>query len=191
MKYKTGDKFMAEVTKVHYESKYPYELMIGKTNIGRCSENEVDEMPQFINGLDKYAYNRGLEDAWKYMRKIWEMGEDDYEKLFITDDKVREHEWWNFGTVLEKCTPQEAIKKYKQWEEEKSEIQLGDEVINTNPSSGHCNCKGIVIQHGEHAKSSRVIWEDGKINKMKRNHIKKTGNNYAEDIKVLLNKIGG
>lgn len=62
-------------------------------------------------------YQKGLKDAWDAARTLWN-----------TPNRKEIFGHTTFNTVLTTLTAQEAIEKIRQYEQEKEEIQVGDEV---------------------------------------------------------------
>lgn len=66
------------------------------------------------------AFDRGCNEAWELVRKIFDMETNDIEDIFIKEDA------WNLGTVLNNYTYKEAAAKVAEWEKAKEEIKAGD-----------------------------------------------------------------
>ena len=95
------------------------------------------------------AFDRGCNEAWELVRKIFDMETNDIEDIFIKEDA------WNLGTVLNNYTYQEAAAKVAEWEKIK-EIKVGD--ILEDRDEGNkvivTSLKGRVIC---------LLWDDGRI----------------------------
>ena len=81
------------------------------------------------------AFDRGCNEAWELVRKIFDMETNDIEDIFIKEDA------WNLGTVLNNYTYQEAAAKVAEWGKAKEEIKVGDVV-------SHEEKYGVVISEG-------------------------------------------
>ena len=90
------------------------------------------------------AYKKGLSDAWEAAKKIANMPYNEEEKVFGSGG-------WTF---IDKHTATEAIEKIRQYEQEKEEIQVGDEV---NAPFG----KAIVVNIDSVAKKIWLVYADG------------------------------
>ena len=89
--------------------------------------------------LEKQAYQRGLADAWDAARTLWN-----------TPNRKEIFGHTTFNTVLTTLTAQEAIEKIQAYEQEKEEqIQVGDEVKNTQTDARFIVTHMWVNNHGE------------------------------------------
>ena len=91
---------------------------------------------------DEY-YQRGLADAWDAARTLWN-----------TPNRKEIFGHTTFNTVLTTLTAQEAIEKIRQYEQEKEEIKVGDEV---NAPFG----KAIVVNIDSVAEKIWLVYADG------------------------------
>ena len=89
------------------------------------------------------GYQRGLNDAWDSARTLWN-----------TPNRKEIFGHTTFSTVLTTLTAQETIEKIRQYEQEKEEIQVGDEV---NAPFG----KAIVVNIDSVAEKIRLVYADG------------------------------
>ena len=69
----------------------------------------------------KEAYQHGLSDAWETARTLWN-----------TPNRKEIFGHTTFNIILTTLTAQEAIEKIRQYEQEKEEIKVGDEVKSGN-----------------------------------------------------------
>ena len=91
-------------------------------------DRQVEEQEEQFDEEDsakaiEEAYQKGLDDAWKYVQKIWNMIAPTREKVFVTE---------TFGDILDSYSASEAIAKVKEYEEKfkaDDEIKVGDEVM--------------------------------------------------------------
>ena len=114
------------------------------------------------------AYQQGLSDAWKAARKISSMDS-------LTRDEV-------FGLVItsnifDENTASEAIEKIRQYEQEKEEIKVGDEVISED------DIKATVIDMDDYL--LHVLDENGVIQGWPREDVAKTDRHFPEIAAVL------
>lgn len=95
-------------------------------------KKEIDNAIKKLNELDtkitlystlheksENAYDRGLNDAWKLIIKIFEMSPQMRKEIFGKDF---------CRTLLYSHTPQELLEKLKTYEEEQKKIKVGDVV---------------------------------------------------------------
>lgn len=157
------------------DSKEMQALVDAAYNVGYTQglENGKKERPSLI-----YAkYEQGLNDAWKYARKLCETDTNNKDGYCLATTLFHDL----IGEVLHKYTAAEAITKIKEYEEKcKNEIQIGDEVI-TNV----CKRKGIVIQIAtiisDNIKYEYTIWTGATIYYAnEHNTIQKTGRHFKE-----------
>ena len=123
----------------------------------------------------------GQNEAWKLVRKIFDMETNDIEDIFITEDA------WNLGTVLNNYTYQEAAAKVAEWEKAKDEIKVGDVYMSRVGNY-------FVIYDIDHEKGiAKILWSDLSNSARELEDIKeyyiKTGRHI--DIDSFLKQIGG
>lgn len=128
------------------------------------------------------AYNKGVNDAWGFVKKIHEMGYRNVIEVFPDINGLIGCEIVN---IVEKYTPQEALAKLESYEKKKAEIKVGDiyEVMG-------CFC--VIAQVDEFNEEYNVIWESGITDRIPFEApigFKKTGKNI--DIQSVLEQIGG
>lgn len=109
------------------------EMIVAVNNIETQAEKAQEE-----------AYQRGLSDAWEAARFIADMPYGEEEKAFGSGG-------WAF---IVKHTASEAIEKIRQYEQDKEEIQVGDEV---NAPFG----KAIVVNIDSVAEKIWLLYADG------------------------------
>ena len=120
----------------------------------------------------KLGYESGLNNAWDAARKIESLSAREFDKAFTGYDDCFK--------VFENYTPQEAIEKIKQYEQEQ-QIQVGDEVVFYNGEK----CVVTVVEDGQ---TAEVMDKDGFSMMMDdglRNSMKKTGRHFPEIAEVL------
>jgi len=126
------------------------------------------------------GYKRGLADAWDAARKIYGsatkhgLPTEVITKIFRDDGK----ENFNYWDIVEDFSPVEAIEKIRQYEQEKEEIQLWDEVINGR------NFKGTVTGIEDNGILT-IFCQDGTWIKSHVKSWKKTGRHFHEIAEVL------
>ena len=160
----------------------------GKPNLTWLSP-EVDLTPYTEPDMEqvrKEAYEEGLSDAWEAARKIYlpedhgGLGYDMLMKIFNTDNK---------GWLFKNLSASEAIEKIRRYEqEEKEQIQVGDEVIRHYKNE---------FMEGDDAPSIFLSEEDGHfrclafngrsimIAEYPKNQYRKTGRHFHEIAAVL------
>ena len=118
----------------------------------------------YIDGL-----KRGQNDAWNFARSLLNYTNKDWEDVMNL-------------LLINSCSYQEAKNKYKEWQKEKNEIQIGDEVKNKGLED-----KGIVTYI--EATRCDVLWSDGSVNEdFLMSDLYKTGRHFDE-IQNLLKTI--
>ena len=105
------------------------------------------------------AYQKGLSDAWEAARKIQDTGGN--------------LNWWIHNT-----SAFEAIEKIRQYEREKEEIKVGDEVIAT---SG----KAVIVSINDNKDRARYIYPDSTLGFDNICNLSKTGRHFPEVSEVL------
>lgn len=104
MKIKNGDKFPT----TEFKAVKPY------------TEPNLEQVKRDYDAW----YEKGLADAWEAAKKvayywIWSGQTSEAEEIFGTDDVI---------AIFKSYSASEAIEKIRQYEQEKEEIQVGDEV---------------------------------------------------------------
>ena len=74
---------------------------------------------KMIKEMQEEAYDKGLNDAWELVRKLYDMKCDELGKIFGI--------WDSFYEIIRNCTPQEALADLKAYEEAQK-IEVGDVV---------------------------------------------------------------
>ena len=123
----------------------------------------------------RVMYQKGLKDAWEAARKIFSM-----------DGEVRETLLHNcfFKDIIENISASEAIEKIRQYEQEKEEqIQVGDEVENTQTGVRFIVTHMWVNNHGEKGVSG--FNRDCSAFSTTIELIRKTGRHFPEIAEVL------
>ena len=118
------------------------------------------------------AYQRGLSDAWEAARKICLNDSDG--GLTITEiAKIFDVSYYR--DAMKKYSAHEAIEKIRQYEQEKEEIKIGDEVIT---ASGKAVVMGVGPVHFEYFNADGSGYDAVK-------YAKKTGRHFPEIAEVL------
>jgi hypothetical protein len=101
----------------------PYKVR--KESCDKCM-NEVEDLAYQLYSLKvDEAYQRGLNNAWKCVKKIESLSTHEFNKVFTGYD--------DYFKVFENYTPQEAIEKIRQYEQkQEEEIKVGNEVKGGN-----------------------------------------------------------
>lgn len=116
-------------------------------------------------------YQKGLSDAWEAARKIctnWVLPDSVLSKIFGMDKTIDD--------IMKENKASEAIEKIRAYEQEKEEINVGDEVIT---ASGKAVVMGVGPVHFEYA------YADGSSGYDEVKNVKKTGRNFPEIAEVL------
>lgn len=173
MKYKVGDKFVVEILGVNSDLSAPYD-----TALSWFTECQLGCIPQLVNGVDMYSYNKGMEDAWELMKRINEprtMPEnlEMFRALGVSE----------FCQVFELLTPQEAKTKFEAWKKAKEEIKAGD-IVYANKDK---NFNAIVL--GVTGEVCHLLWFDGSCGKWDKSDLTKTGENHADKVSDIISCI--
>ncbi len=153
-------------------------IVFGLTPEGQISAEPipVEDLPPYtepdIERIRKETYQRGLNDAWDAARKLMldtnHGGLTNYEieEIFGVDEEQ---------TIIN-YSASECIEKIRQYEQEKEEIKVGDEVIT---SAGKAVVIGVGPVHFE------FVFADGSTGYDKVENAKKTGRHFPEIAEVL------
>lgn len=119
-KYNKGDKFIIEL-----DEQVGDLWKIKGFNALVFDDFGLDRLGQLVQGVDKFSYNKGADDAWKLAQRI----EAEPECNGFKGKELREI----FGIVdtqyaIARHSYFEAAEKVEAWEKEKAEIQVGDVV---------------------------------------------------------------
>ena len=119
-KYNKGDKFIIELDE-HVGDLWK----IKGFNALVFDDFGLDRLGQLVQGVDKFSYNKGAEDAWGLAQRIMEepcnggLTAENMHSIFghfSCEYAIRRHSY------------AEAAAKVEAWEKEKSEIRVGDVV---------------------------------------------------------------
>ena len=125
------------------------------------------------------GYERGLNDAWEYARKIlFDYTLTDVKEKFGTD---------TFCGIIEKYSASETIAKIKEYEEKQKrvEIKVGDEVYLLDG-----NYHSVVTSLFEESKKAVLITQNGKWATEFISNLRKTGRHFKE-IEYVLKQMKG
>lgn len=184
-KYNVGDKFIIEIEEIYNGNLIKYEdhmhlhrvkgfnsLVLDEYGLDKLQKHDaLQERLELIDELKQAEYNKGLNDAWEFMKKWDSMNYETSNEMFSST---------TLRSILNR-TPQEALAKLKAYEEQ-SKIEVGD----------------ILLIYGEEAVVTRVVDEhanilfgDGVTNNMPVKELAgdKTGKHI--DIKSFLEQIRG
>lgn len=112
MKYNVGDKFVIEIEKKIEEAGL-YKIKGFKSLV--FDDYGLDQIGQMVKGVDQFAYNKGLEDAWKIATMIYKSSYHDGLKGF----EVKKY----FGCTIDeihKLPIQEVVKGFRRYEEDQN-----------------------------------------------------------------------
>ena len=107
--------------------------------------NMLSQVRNYASADFEEPYQRGLDDAWECARRI---------ALYVDEGGIDAEELLMlFGTysihnILRRCSAQEAVAKMAEYEKQKDEIRVGDEVI---AYPGISNSPFVVINVNEEA----------------------------------------
>ena len=112
-------------------------------------------------------YQKGLKDAWEAARTLWN-----------TPNRKEIFGHTAFNTALTTLTAQEAIEKIRQYEQEKEEIQVGDEI--ETPSG----LRGYVVNFTDD-ELVHYVSSEGRFGTMGMSAVSKTGRHSPEIAEVF------
>ena len=119
------------------------------------------------------GFQCGIDVTWDAARKIENLPEAEKFEIFGEYDMFH---------IMRRYTATEAIKKLKAYEQEKEEIQVGDEII-------YCGLRCVVMKLDEKGNIERYFMHDGTTfhNKtgFQNSDVKKTGRTFPEIAEVL------
>lgn len=134
-------------------------------------------------GISVKDYNRGLNDAWKLVKKIKlpeKEGGFSMVDLKIMFDTV------DIDAILTCFTPQEALAKFEAYEKEQVRVKVGDEVSVVGAA-----VKGYVLSETKESNERFVVlitnFGDLHTATYSREHLKKTGKHI--DIQSILTHV--
>ena len=136
-------------------------------------ECEDCQKQAYIDAIRMEGYQKGLSDAWDAARKIIHMPEGDLLNIFTECYSAV----CTALQVLLKYDASEAIEKIRQYEQEREEIQVGDEVC----VGGDV---GIAV-NVRRTNSVYIVWADGSCGIHDRHGVTKTGRHFSEIAEVL------
>lgn len=116
-KYNKGDKFIIEL-----DEQVGDLWKIKGFNALVFDDFGLDRLGQLVQGVDQFSYNKGADDAWELVKKLFNM-----ESESAVADAFN-YKFTNTYSVLGWLTYKAAAEKVKAWEKEKSEIRVGDVV---------------------------------------------------------------
>lgn len=169
MKYKPGDKFVIEVTRIDGGFYY---LKGG----GYVDEDTLDPYTPYD---ESKAYQRGLNDAWEAARKIVD-SRNFTELSSVFDGGNDETGGYTFRTpyyVIKNYTAAEAVARIHAYEEQRG-IHVGDEVT----------CEGYggkaVVTYVNNENATILHWLGG-ASRVKKDRLTKTGRHFPEAAALL------
>lgn len=159
------------------------------TNEENTEEHKTEILNDDIDTINEQSktYEDGLEDMYKCIQKLYiGISIDDLIKIF----NLKRESFNSVGGVLnhifKNFNSNEIIEKVKVWE--KSQIQVGDEVISTIS-----NAKGVITYTYDYDKRICILWDDGSCEEtIEIDDLKRTGRNLKRELdnikNVLTNK---
>lgn len=120
------------------------------------------------------TYEDGLNEAWEVVRRLYnELGLDKRVELFG---------YCAPREIVNALTPQEAIEKIREYEEEQkkaAEIKIGDEVTDND------GWEGVVAWIDPDGEYLIILQKDGTALRWKKDIFKKTGRHFSQIEEVL------
>lgn len=142
------------------------------TNKENTEENKTEILNDTDNTNSK-TYEDGLDDMWEYIKKLLlNISLDDLNNMF----NVR-----NYTYIFKNYNSSKVIEKIKEWE--KSQFQVGDEIISTIS-----NTKGVITFMYGFDNMVCILWEDGSCEETTEvDNLKKTGRNLKQELDNMKN----
>ena len=151
--------------------KYIIEIIGGEEGDMDFSTIEPYTEPD-LERVRKEAYQKGLSDAWEVARKVTQVRKYGGYGDCLGDVFGRTDTPWDVFDY----SASEVIEKIRQYEQEKEEIQVGDEVISPNG-------KGVVTEITDIY--VRIMYAKGSGQVVKSEDLTKTGRHFPEIAEVL------
>ena len=151
-----------------------------------CKVSEPDEgcyiYRYFKNIIDKDEYDKGMEDCWEIMKKIFYPPE---EGLYYSEINQIFGEHWSALNMLKTFSAKEAKEKIDNYIKEKSEFHVGDEV--KHKLDGF---KGVVIEvvSGNNETFLRILFNGMYTGTYTNDKLIKTGRHFDE-VETLIEKL--
>ena len=120
-------------------------------------------------------YQKGLKDAWEAARKICLEECDGGMQLLVINDIFNVS---NYRDALKDYSASEAIEKIRQYEQDKEEIKVGDEV---EAVAG----KAVIIEVFGNGKDVRYMYPDASTGLNDSRNVTRTGRHFPEIAEVL------
>ena len=115
------------------------------------------------------SYEKGLNDAWECMRRMYKMKRSDVHAIFGTE---------YLSQIVDKFPASEAIEKIKEYKKEKIDtIKIGDEV--------YCNAYGNGVVTRVYDRTLTVTWADGTHGIINSDTVTKAGKTFPEMAEIL------
>jgi hypothetical protein len=134
-------------------------------------ENEIKkELLEYA--IKEEAYNKGLNDAWELISKVFSLNRTERKKAFGCEE---------IRTVVDCFDVKEVLNMLEAYEKEQAEIKVGDVVVGISDDT-----KGVVAKVNED--TIYILFRDGSAGEHKKEKNKKTGKHI--DISKILEQIG-
>lgn len=133
----------------------------------------------YIDGLKK-----GQDDAWELARRIICPSDCCEDSISAHTKEIFNKEGWEIRGIFTDLSYQEAKSKYKEWQKQKDEIHVGDEVIAPDPYYESM----VVTSLRESDRGDMwlsTIGNDGMVYEFMETSVKKTGRHFPEVAKLL------
>ena len=144
-------------------------LFVDTIAVENLEELNSDYINEHYGDLQDTAYQRGLEDAWNTVKKMY------------LDCECRKITGEYFNNYIKNHTINDAIKLFKDYEEKQYKIAVGDEVI----YNGTTKC--IVVRPEDDERYASLIDGDGTHYSADHRECKKTGRHF--DIASILEEM--
>lgn len=167
-------------------------LNVWKCEDGKCvfidTHSTSDLRPyisseSYIDGLKK-----GQDDAWELARRIICPSDCCEDSISAHTKEIFNKEGWEIRGIFTDLSYQEAKSKYNEWQKQKDEIHVGDEVIAPDPYY-----ESMVVTSLQESDRGDMwlstIGNDGMVYEFMETSVKKTGRHFPE-VAELLKKMG-
>lgn len=148
--YKKGDKFIIELDEQAGDL-----WKIKGFNALVFDDFGLDKLGQLVQGVDQYSYNKGADDAWKLIKKMYiELATGELKEIFNLDDSARA-----FNRILKHLNYQYAAAKVEEWERQRAKIE--DASIYPGDVFMHKESNWKVVVTHVFTDKICFIWHDG------------------------------
>ena len=146
-------------------------IAFGSYEFYEDNKRDIVEFSSLI--IEEKTYEDGLNEAWDFIRKIYDLKCDDIEKIFNTNGGV-------YGVISSTIPIKDMIAKLEAYEAE-NQIKVGDVV--TSARGGFLGVVTMIVGNNVY-----ILWDDGSSGIRNKKEVSKTGKNI--DISSVLSEIG-